>query len=56
MDYHEHMKQYYDRLASEYEQNEAYREEPSEDLPGLFHAISLLPRQGCSTSRAAPGS
>ena len=43
MDYHEHMKQYYDRLASEYEQNEAYREEPSEDLPGLFHAISLLP-------------
>ena len=43
MDYHEHMKQYYDRLASEYEQNEAFREEPSEDLPGLFHAISLLP-------------
>lgn len=43
MDYHEHMKQYYDRLASEYEQNEAYREEPSEDLPGLFHAISVLP-------------
>jgi SAM-dependent methyltransferase len=43
MDYHEHMKQYYDRLASQYEQNEAFREEPSEDLPGLFHAISLLP-------------
>jgi SAM-dependent methyltransferase len=43
MDYHEHMKQYYDRLASEYEQNEAFREEPSEDLPGLLHAISLLP-------------
>jgi SAM-dependent methyltransferase len=42
MDYHEHMKQYYDRLASEYEQNEAFREEPSEDLPGLFHAISVL--------------
>ena len=42
MDYHEHMKQYYDRLAFEYEQNEASREEPAEDLPGLFHAISLL--------------
>jgi SAM-dependent methyltransferase len=43
MDYHEHMKQYYDRLASEYEHNEAFREEPSEDLPTLLHAISLLP-------------
>ena len=43
MDYHEHMKQYYDQRASEYEHNEAFREEPSEDLPGLLHAISLLP-------------
>jgi SAM-dependent methyltransferase len=43
MDYHEHMKQYYDRRASEYEENEAFREEPSEDLPGLLHAISILP-------------
>src|SRR3712207_4791084 len=43
MDYHEHMKQYYDLLASEYEENEAFREEPSEDLPALLHAISLLP-------------
>src|SRR5215208_3387453 len=43
MDYHEHMKQYYDRRASEYEKNEAFREEPSEDLPGLLHAISVLP-------------
>ena len=43
MNYHEHMKQYYDRLASEYEEHDAYREEPSEDLPGLLHAISLLP-------------
>ncbi len=43
MDYHEHMKQYYDRRASEYEHNESFREEPSEDLPGLLHAISLLP-------------
>ena len=43
MDYHDHMKQYYDRLASEYEENEAHREEPAEDLPGLFHAISVLP-------------
>jgi SAM-dependent methyltransferase len=42
VDYHEHMKHYYDRLASEYEENEAFREEPAEDLPGLFHAISLL--------------
>src|SRR3712207_2882863 len=44
MDYHEHMKQYYDRLTSEYEENEAHREEPSEDLPGLLQAISLLPQ------------
>jgi SAM-dependent methyltransferase len=43
MDYHDHMKQYYDRLASEYEEHEAYREEPSEDLPGILHALSLLP-------------
>jgi SAM-dependent methyltransferase len=43
MDYHDHMKQFYDRLASEYEHNEAFREEPSEDLPGLLHAISVLP-------------
>ena len=43
MDYHEHMKQYYDRRASEYEHNEAFREEPYEDLPALLHAISLLP-------------
>jgi SAM-dependent methyltransferase len=43
MDYHEHMKQYYDRRASEYEHNEAFREELSEDLPTLLHAISLLP-------------
>jgi ubiquinone/menaquinone biosynthesis C-methylase UbiE len=43
MDYHEHMKQYYDRRAFEHEQNDASREEPSEDLPGLLHAISVLP-------------
>ena len=43
MDYHEHMKQYYDRLAYEYEQNAASREEPSEDLPALLHEISILP-------------
>ena len=43
MDYHEHMKQYYDQRASEYEHNEAFREEPTEDLPGLLHAISVLP-------------
>src|SRR5215217_2256604 len=43
MDYHEYMKRYYDRRASEYELNEAFREEPSEDLPRLLHAISILP-------------
>src|SRR5918998_5526707 len=43
MDYHDHMKQYYDRLAYEYEQNAASRQEPSEDLPALLRAISLLP-------------
>ena len=43
MEYHEHMKQYYDRRASEYEHNEAFREESFEDLPGLLHEISLLP-------------
>jgi ubiquinone/menaquinone biosynthesis C-methylase UbiE len=43
MDYHEHLKRYYDRRASEYEEHEAFREEPSEDLPALLHAISLLP-------------
>ncbi len=43
MDYHEHMRQYYHRLAPEYEEHEAFREEPVEDLPGLLHAISLLP-------------
>jgi SAM-dependent methyltransferase len=37
------MKQYYDRRASECEHNEAFREEPSADLPDLLHAISLLP-------------
>jgi ubiquinone/menaquinone biosynthesis C-methylase UbiE len=43
MDYQEHMRRYYDRLASEYEQNAASREEPAEDLPDLLHAISQLP-------------
>lgn len=43
MDYHEHMRQYYDRLAFEYEENEASREEPAEDLLALFRAISQLP-------------
>src|SRR5215207_10824840 len=43
MNYHGHMKQCYDRLAHEYEQNAASREEPAEYLPGLLHAISLLP-------------
>ena len=43
MDYHERMKQYYDRLAPEYEENAAARKEAFEDIPGLLHAISLLP-------------
>lgn len=42
MDYHEHIKEYYDRLAPEYEENQASREEAAEDLPGLLQAISLL--------------
>ena len=43
MDYHEHMKQYYDRLAPDYDRSAASREEAAEDLPGLLRAISLLP-------------
>lgn len=43
MDYHERMKQYYDRLAPEYDRSAASREEADEDLPGLLSAISLLP-------------
>ena len=42
MDYHERMKEYYDRLAPEYEENQASREEAAEDLPGLLQAVSLL--------------
>ena len=56
VDYHEHMKQYYDRRASEYEHNEAFREEPSEDLPGLLHAISLLPPAGVLDVACGTGS
>lgn len=56
MDYLEHMKQYYDRRASEYEHNEAFREEPSEDLPGLLHAISLLPPAGVLDVACGTGS
>jgi SAM-dependent methyltransferase len=43
MHYHERMKEYYNRLAPEYEENQASREEALEDIPGLLHAISLLP-------------
>ena len=43
MDYHERMKEYYNRLAPECEENQASREEALEDIPGLLHAISLLP-------------
>ena len=43
MDYHERMKEYYDRLAPAYDRSAASREEAAEDLPGLLHAISLLP-------------
>jgi SAM-dependent methyltransferase len=56
VDYLEHMKQYYDRRASEYEHNEAFREEPSEDLPGLLHAISLLPPAGVLDVACGTGS
>lgn len=37
------MKQYYDRLAPDYDRSAASREEAAEDLPGLLRAISLLP-------------
>ena len=43
MDYHEHMKQYYDRLAPDYDRSAASREEATEDLPSLLRTISLLP-------------
>ena len=43
MDYQDRMREYYDRLAPEYEENEAARGEAAEDLPGLLRAISLLP-------------
>ena len=43
MHYHERMKEYYNRLAPEYEENQASQEEALEDIPGLLHAISLLP-------------
>jgi SAM-dependent methyltransferase len=43
MDYHKRMKEYYDRLAPEYEENQASREEALKDIPGLLHTISLLP-------------
>lgn len=43
MDYHEHMKEYYDRLAPAYDRSAASREDAAEDLPGLLRAISLLP-------------
>jgi SAM-dependent methyltransferase len=56
VDYLEHKKQYYDRRASEYEHNEAFREEPSEDLPGLLHAISLLPPAGVLDVACGTGS
>ena len=49
MGYHERMKLYYDRRASEYEEtvpgrgDKAEHPEAVEDLPGLLRAISLLP-------------
>jgi ubiquinone/menaquinone biosynthesis C-methylase UbiE len=55
MNYHERMKEYYDRLAPEYEDNEAHREEPAEDLPGLLRAISLLPPARVLDVACGPG-
>jgi demethylmenaquinone methyltransferase/2-methoxy-6-polyprenyl-1,4-benzoquinol methylase len=37
------MKQYYDRLARDYDRSASSREEAAADLPGLLRAISLLP-------------
>jgi ubiquinone/menaquinone biosynthesis C-methylase UbiE len=56
MNYHERMKEYYDRLAPEYEENQASREESAEDLPGLFEAISLLPPARVLDVACGPGS
>lgn len=56
MDYHDRMKEYYDRLAPEYEDNEASREEAAEDLPGLLRAISLLPPARVLDVACGPGS
>jgi hypothetical protein len=36
IDYHALMKEYYDRLAPEYEEHEAFREEAAEDPPVSF--------------------
>ena len=55
MDHHERMKEYYDRLAPEYEENEAVREEATEDLPGLLRAISLLPPARVLAVACGPG-
>src|SRR5215210_96384 len=55
MDYHERMKEYYDRLAPEYEEHEAFREEAAEDLPGLLRAISLLPPARVVDVACGPG-
>ena len=55
MDYHARMKEYYDRLAPEYEENQASREEAAEDLPGLLHAISLLPPASVLDIACGPG-
>jgi len=55
MDYHKRMKEYYDRLAPDYEENQASREEAAEDLPGLFHAISLMPPARVLDVACGPG-
>jgi hypothetical protein len=39
MDYQERMKQYYDRLAPDYDRSAASREAAAEDLPGLLRAV-----------------
>lgn len=55
MDYHERMREYYDRLAPEYEENAAAREEAAEDLPGLLQEISLLPPARVLDVACGPG-
>ena len=55
MGYHKRMREYYDRLAPEYEENAAARREAAVDLPGLLREISLLPPARVLDVACGPG-